>query len=127
MVLSSSSSDEVSASGDEGAQDGPSASVATEANAVPLNSRPAQVEPDKVKDLNEVWWPERVSIALRGAVDFAEYKKKRIFTFAHLFSGQEDVLSEAVGRLASLDGMSVKTYSIDRQGPDAANLLKEQP
>ena len=29
--------------------------------------------------------------------------------------------------MLSLDGMSVKTYSIDRQGPDAANLLKEQP
>lgn len=45
--------------------------------------------------------------AMKASVDFAEYKKKRIFTFAHFFSGKEDVLS-AVRRLAALDGRTVK-------------------
>lgn len=58
-------------------------------------------------EVSDVWWPQRVTDAMKASVDFAEYKKKRIFTFAHFFSGKEDVLS-AVRRLAALDGRTVK-------------------
>ena len=127
MVLSSSSSEEASTGENDVGQCDPSASVATEANAVPVAERKPLPAEDKSKELAEVWWPERVTIAVRSSVDFGEYKKKRIFTFAHLFSGQEDVLSRAVRRLAALDGMSVKTYSFDRDGPGKEDFLKEQP
>jgi hypothetical protein len=34
-------------------------------------------------EVSDVWWPQRVTDAMKALVDFAEYKKKRIFTFAH--------------------------------------------
>ena len=64
--------------------------------------------PDKVKKEfeaeGEPWVPVRVTEALKGAKDFAEFKKRRKFIYLHLFSGEDDVLGQAIGRLAKLDG-----------------------
>ncbi|CAL1127083.1 unnamed protein product [Cladocopium goreaui] len=109
-----------------------------QANAVPIGGSTEAGAVDKIKTepavkaeapqpCAEVWWPERVTEALKSSVDFAEYKKKRIFTFAHFFSGKEDVLSAAVRRLASLDGITLKCYSFDLEGEHATDLMKEQP
>lgn len=116
----------------------PSGNVATEANAVPIGGEATgttktetvvtEVKTEsREKGCAEVWWPERVTNALKASANFAEYKQKRIFTFAHFFSGKDDVLSSAVRRLAALDGMTVKCYSFDLEGEHAADLMQEQP
>lgn len=66
--------------------------------------------PLRPADEPEVWWAQRVTDALKASADFGEYKKKRTFTFTHFFSGEDDVWSSAVRRLAARDGMPVKTY-----------------
>ena len=73
------------------------------------------------------WLPERVALALTSSADFAEFKKKRIFTFVHFFSGKEDVLGAAVSRLAGLDGITVKCYSLDLDNDPPSDFLQEQP
>ena len=72
--------------------------VATEANAVPIAPPPTPTVANKPKELDEVWWPERVSLALRSSADFADFKRKRVLTFAHFFSGKEDVLEAGIAR-----------------------------
>ena len=138
MLSSSSSESEAPDFGGHSPEGGPNDGVATEANAVPIGGSTEAGAVDKIKTepavkaeapqpCAEVWWPERVTEALKSSVDFAEYKKKRIFTFAHFFSGKEDVLSAAVRRLASLDGITLKCYSFDLEGEHATDLMKEQP
>lgn len=138
MISSSSSDSEAPDFGGNSPGEGPNDGVATEANAVPIGGTGDVAAADKVmaeasvkteapQPCAEVWWPERVTEALRSSADFAEYKKKRIFTFAHFFSGKEDVLSSAVRRLAALDGITVKCYSFDLEGEHAADLMQEQP
>ena len=127
MVLSSDSDSEVPNYGGDEQDVAASGVVFAEANAVPIGQRGHAEAVDKGKDLCDVWWPERVTNAVKASADFGEYKKKRIFTFAHFFSGKEDVLGAAIKRLAGLDGMTVKTYSFDQDGADAVERLKEQP
>ena len=67
-------------------------------------------------ELQDVWVPQRVTDVLKSSTSFAEFRKRRIFTFCHFFSGKEDVLAKAIRRLAELDGMTVKFYSFDRLG-----------
>ena len=85
------------------------------------------VEKDKVKANTGPWVPERVSLALTASADFAEFKKKRIFTFVHFFSGKEDVLGAAISRLASTDGLTVKCYSLDLDSDQPTDFVQEQP
>ena len=56
------------------------------------------------------------------SADFAELKRKRIFTFVHFFSGKEDVLGAAISRLAALDDMTV----LDVEN-DPSDFLQERP
>lgn len=58
------------------------------------------------------------------SADFAELKRKRIFTFVHFFSGKEDVLGAAISRLAAaLDGMTV----VDVENDPPSDFLQERP
>ena len=138
MLSSSSSESEAPDFGGHSPEGGPNDGVATEANAVPIGGSTEAGAVDKIKTEPAVKQRHRsharkcggqrgFTEALKSSVDFAEYKKKRIFTFAHFFSGKEDVLSAAVRRLASLDGITLKCYSFDLEGEHATDLMKEQP
>ena len=72
-------------------------------------------------ELQDVWVPQRVTDILKTSTSFIEYRKRRIFTFCHYFSGGVDVLGNALRRLAELDGITVKIYSLDRDNGDNTN------
>ena len=127
MVLSSSSEEPSPEIGGDDLGGDAGSHVATEANAIPVGNPVAATEASKMGANTCAWLPERVSLALTASADFAEFKKKRIFTFVHFFSGKEDVLSSAISRLAGLDGISVKCYSLDLENDPPADFLKEQP
>jgi len=82
--------------------------------------------------------PERVSLALTASSRLCGVQEEEdlhlrpfllgqggraIFTFVHFFLGKEDVLGAAISRLASINGMAVKCYSLDLE----SDLLQEQP
>ena len=127
MVLSSSSEEDSPDFGGNSPVTGVSSDVATEANAVPVGQVRDGAERNKVKANTGPWVPERVSLALTASADFAEFKKKRIFTFVHFFSGKEDMLGTAISRLASIDGLTVKCYSLDLESDRPTDFLQEQP
>ena len=88
--------------------------------------------PDKVKKEfeaeGEPWVPVRVTEALKGAKDFADFKKRRKFIYLHLFSGEDDVLGQAILRLAKLDGLEVEVRAFDRlPGQYQVDLAADQP
>lgn len=70
------------------------------------------------------WVPTRVASALKGAKDFAEFKAKREFTFLH--TGEQDVLGDALLRLAGQAGIKVKVMALDRDR-DGMDLTGEEP
>ena len=83
-------------------------------------------------EVQDVWWPDRVTQWLKASATFAEFKKKRTFTFVHMFSGKEDMLADAIARLANLEGMSVHIYSFGKEGctrceSNEVDFLKDQP
>ena len=81
---------------------------------------PTALRPKGVKEEEEgePWIPVRVTKALEQSKDFAEFKEKRQFIYVHLFAGKQDVLGEAIGRLAKLDGLNVEVRSLDRDSDD---------
>ena len=63
---------------------------------------------------DEPWVPERVSEALRASSTFKEFMEKRRFNFVHLFSGERDVLGEAIKEMAGLQGIQVRGVALDK-------------
>lgn len=89
-------------------------------------SRPQAAGNKSMEAEQKPWVPKRVTEALRAAKDFAEYKTKRIFTFLHMFSGEEDVLGDALLRLARQADLKLKVMAVDRDR-DGNDLSAEQP
>ena len=76
----------------------------------------------------EPWLPKRVSQALSESKTFAEFKEKRKFIYVHLFSGPQDVLGQAITKMANLDGMQVEVRAFDKEAPEhRVDLAAEQP
>ena len=71
-------------------------------------------EVDEPESKQEPWVPERVTEALRGSSTFKEFMEKRRFNFVHLFSGERDVLGEAIKEMAGLQGINVRVIALDK-------------
>ena len=78
------------------------------------------------KTIDELWVPTRVTQALKGAKNFAEFRDNRVFTFLHMFCGEEDVLGDAILRLAGQADIKLKVMSLDRDR-DGMDLTAEEP
>ena len=59
--------------------------------------------------------------------DFGEFRTKRMFTFLHVFSGKEDMVSMALIDAADKEGLTVKTSSVDTEIHRDLNLLTDEP
>ena len=78
------------------------------------------------KTIDELWTPTRVTEALKASKSFSEFRSKRTFTFLHMFCGEEDVLGDAIIRLADQADIKLKVMSLDRDR-DGMDLTAEQP
>eukprot|EP00435_Cladocopium_sp_Y103_P036989 s818_g9.t1 len=127
MLSSSSDSEEVPGADDNVAPDVKQESDdEREIPAGALTGVRVKQEEDKPKaETSEPWVPSRVTHALKGAGSFKEFRERRVFNFVHLFAGAKDVLGEAIKRMAELQGIKVKVYSLDRE--QGIDLAAQQP
>ena len=61
-------------------------------------------ESEEERTIEPVW---------RQIKTFKEYQENRVFKFLHFFSGPKDVLGQAIGRMAGLQGIQVQVASLD--------------
>ena len=71
--------------------------------------------------------PERVRLALEGARDFGDFKRRRSFRFLHLFSGPKDVVAKALKEIAEKEGIAVECISFDVLRDKDEDILKDEP
>ena len=81
----------------------------------------------EVQDDDKPWRPLRVTQCLQEAGTFSEFREARVFTFLHLFSGEEDVLAEALVTAGKKEAINVHVTSVDRAGSNCVDLSKDQP
>ena len=93
-----------------------------------LENRPAAVKDVAAEiefvDLkgNEIKMPTRVLEVLEGAADFKEFRAKRKFRYLHLFSGDPDVLGEAVVEERARNQIWVESVGLDRKANNEIDL-----
>ena len=71
---------------------------------------------------NEIKMPKRVLEVLEKAADFKEFRAKRKFRYLHLFSGDPDVLGEAVMEEGARNQIWVESVGLDRKSNDEIDL-----
>ena len=76
---------------------------------------------------SETYIPHKVREAFKDAKDFGEFRSRRVFTFLHVFSGGDDMISKALIELADREGLMVRTSSVDTEIHGDLNMLKDQP
>lgn len=74
-----------------------------------------------------MWLPARILGPLLNARDFAEYQKSRRLRFLHMFSGETDVLGDAIKEAAKKEGLIVENYSLDKLGEGDVDLTRMEP
>ena len=90
-----------------------------------LTARRNRMATDKTKvksETQEAWVPQRVPDALKDAKSFSEFRERRVFQFLHLFSGEPDVLGQAITEASHKENIRVGITSIDRDGNHGFDL-----
>ena len=84
-------------------------------------SEPVKME---IKDLEDksIVVPQRVRGALEKAKDFGQFKERRTFRFLHLFSGEKDVLGDAIKKEAKKFRVNVECVGLDRKTDGGVDL-----
>ena len=89
--------------------------------------RRAGLKKDEKKEDEKAWIPQRVTDVLKESKTFSECREKRVFQFLHLFSGDQDVLGQAIVEVAQRESLRVGITSIDRDGKRKFDLAADQP
>ena len=105
-------------SGDALAEEGPKKESETKVN----------LEDEVVQRAVNFWEkaPDRVKEAARKSKDMGEYKKNRMFTFIHLFSGPVDNLAKAIIEGAKRAGLMARCRSLDIKLDPEHNLREAE-
>ena len=92
-----------------------------------LKEKKEEPAPDIGADPNRPWVPKRITEALRKSNSFSEYKSNRLFVFVHMFSGEHDVLGEAITQAAEKEGIKVYIVNLDKLIDKNFDLSKDHP
>ena len=78
-------------------------------------SEEAEVRAEIKRQAVKAWVPERINHALQKSKTVDEYRANRPFRFLHLFSGEKDMLSEALQRECRKARLQLYAEGIDRK------------